>query len=451
MNTGNDNPLTTLLDRMAGHGARKFYAKMLAANDNSKNQVYLGGGFGSLNIVPHSSIETDTSELAGSVRDRAKAKVDFYWLEADGLISAPNAQLILYPKYPEVRMSGFLKGSKTTHKTLMTSRDEGRVLILGICSDQRVIGAVLSRDTAEAKTLNEKLCLLPTDGVFVDLDTFAPNQRNSRIILLQELKRIHEMDWIPSQKLAPDGEKAPYSAMNAGGYTLEAELGITPNGYAEPDFEGWEIKQYGVDNFEKYRPKSPVTLMTPEPTGGLYQNEGLRRFLELFGYDDRKGIPDRRNFGGKYTIGGSFHHLTGLKMIFDGYDLETGRITNLDGSIMLVDRDDTIAASWGFKSIIEHWNRKHAKTAYVPSMSKTSPKSFRYGAKIETCEGTDVLLFFSGFAEGAIYYDPAIKMTDFSGLSPKQKKRSQFRVNHKHLPTLYKKVETIDLNETDSL
>jgi len=27
---------------------------------------------------------------------------------------------------------------------------------------------------------------------------------------------------------------------NRGGYTLEAELGITPNGYSEPDFMGWE-------------------------------------------------------------------------------------------------------------------------------------------------------------------------------------------------------------------
>ncbi len=32
---------------------------------------------------------------------------------------------------------------------------------------------------------------------------------------------------------------------------LEAELGVTPNGYSEPDFMGWEIKQFGVKKFDK--------------------------------------------------------------------------------------------------------------------------------------------------------------------------------------------------------
>jgi hypothetical protein len=32
------------------------------------------------------------------------------------------------------------------------------------------------------------------------------------------------------------------TSSNCGGYTLEAELGATPNGYSEPDFMGWEIK-----------------------------------------------------------------------------------------------------------------------------------------------------------------------------------------------------------------
>jgi hypothetical protein len=70
---GLTTPLTRLLDRMAAHGAARFYAKRLAPNDNSKNQVYLGGGFGALNIIPHGEVESDDSSRAGSVRDRAKA------------------------------------------------------------------------------------------------------------------------------------------------------------------------------------------------------------------------------------------------------------------------------------------------------------------------------------------------------------------------------------------
>ena len=33
------DPLIRLLDQMAAHGATGFYAKQLASNDNSKNQV----------------------------------------------------------------------------------------------------------------------------------------------------------------------------------------------------------------------------------------------------------------------------------------------------------------------------------------------------------------------------------------------------------------------------
>ena len=79
---GLTTPLTRLLDRMAAHGAARFYAKRLAPNDNSKNQVYLGGGFGALNIIPHGPVESDDSSRAGSVRDRAKAMVRFFWLNS---------------------------------------------------------------------------------------------------------------------------------------------------------------------------------------------------------------------------------------------------------------------------------------------------------------------------------------------------------------------------------
>ena len=43
-----------------------------------------------------------------------------------------------------------------------------------------------------------------------------------------------------------------------------------------------------------------------------------------------------------------------------GFDAATGKITDLDGGIVLLDRDDNLAASWGFWGIIAHWNRKHA-------------------------------------------------------------------------------------------
>ena len=112
---------------MRDHGADRIYAKKMSPNDNSKNQVYLGGGFGALNIIPHGEIITDTRPMAGSKQDRPKARVNFFWLDTDGRHPAPDAQLILYPDYPEVRMSGFLKGCKAAPSNLMTVRDPGRV------------------------------------------------------------------------------------------------------------------------------------------------------------------------------------------------------------------------------------------------------------------------------------------------------------------------------------
>lgn len=433
-------PLVQLIESVAAFGATKFYAKKLAPNDNSKNQVYLGGGFGALNVIPHGEIESDDSDRAGSVRDRAKAPVEFFWHDDEGLSPAPDAKLILYPKYPEVRMSGFLKGAKRAPGDLMRSRDEGRVLILGVCPDGRVIGRALSRDDPAARALDAVAPQLETAGVFLMLGALLKAGANPRKVLLDALCEIHLKTWIPSQKMGKAGVPAPYSARNGGGYTLEAELGISPNGYAEPDFMGWEVKQYGVSDFLRYTAKTPVTLMTPEPTGGVYREEGVEEFLRRFGYPDRAGKAGRTNFGGVYASNRDFHAETGLRLHVEGFDAASGKVTDVDGEIMLVSRDDTVAASWGFRGVISHWNRKHAKAVYVPSMMRQPPPQYSYGAVVKLCEGTDVLLLLAALSSGAVYLDPGIKMVEAPGVPPEIKRRNQFRVRHADLPALYEDV-----------
>lgn len=420
---------------MAAHGAERFYAKRLAPNDNSKNQVYLGGGFSALNIIPHGPIEDDVSNIAGSVRDRAKASVRFFWLDEQGLSPAPNAQLILYPKYPEVRMSGFLLRAERAPSELMRSRDEGRVLFLGICEDGRVLGQVVPHYAPVAQTFGS-INDLPSSGVFLNLDSIRLGA-DPKAVLLAELRRIHEKGWIASQKLGVNGTPAPYTARNGGGYTLEAELGVSPNGYSEPDFMGWEVKQYAVGDFITYRAKGPVTLLTPEPTGGFYRDEGAEAFVRRFGYADKSGKIGRLNFGGIYSTQHDFHKDTGLALKLQGFDIATGKITNMDGAITLVDQNDTIAATWGFKGIISHWNRKHAMAAYVPSIHRTAPVEYSYGNKVTLCEGTDVLLLLTALSTGKIYYDPAIKLENMDSAKPALKRRSQFRVKHSDLTSLY--------------
>jgi MvaI/BcnI restriction endonuclease family len=250
---------------------------------------------------------------------------------------------------------------------------------------------------------------------------------------------------VPSRKLGAKGAKASYAARNGGGYTLEAELGIAPNSYAEPDFMGWEVKQYGVRDFVSFRPKSPVTLMTPEPTGGIYRTDGVAAFLKRFGYPDQAGRPDRLNFGGRYDCRRDSHPLTGLRMIMSGYDPVADRITDLDGGMALINAADEIAASWTFKGMMAHWNRKHAQAVYVPSIFRAPPPEYSYGSKVLLCEQTDFLLFLRAFAAGRIYYDPAVKVEQASSGGPVIKRRSQFRVAHADLTQLYQRHEQIQL------
>lgn len=433
--------LAQLTDLMRQHGAQRIYAKKLAPNDNSKNQVYLGGGFGALNIIPHGDIIADDRPLAGAKRERPKAAVNFCWVDDEGLHRAPDAQLILYPDYPEVRMSGFLKGCRAAPSAIMTVRDEGRLLFLGIKPDGQVVGYATP---AYHRISNEfhatEWSML---GVFAELPISIRQPVSSKTQLLEALTRVHQLGWIRSQKLARTGVKEAYVAMNGGGYTLEAELGIVPNGVAEPDFQGWEVKQYGVRDFVRHLPKTPVTLMTPEPTGGIYRDAGVSEFLRQYGYADKNGRVDRKNFGGIYVIGRDFHADTGVRLAIEGFDAATGKITNLDGGMMLVDRDDKVAASWSFAAMMAHWNRKHAQAAYVPSLTRGPPPEYAYGQHILMCEQTDFILFLKAFAAGAIYYDPAIKIENASGTRPVIKRRSQFRVNHTNLRSVYHNSEVV--------
>ena len=89
-------------------GCTRLYAKLLADNDNSKNQIYFGQDFKALNLFPNDGIAAAESGKSGSI---FKAKLQFKWLLEDGAtVPAHGAQLILYPQYPEVRFSGFLRG-----------------------------------------------------------------------------------------------------------------------------------------------------------------------------------------------------------------------------------------------------------------------------------------------------------------------------------------------------
>ncbi|EKF55062.1 hypothetical protein I215_09376 [Galbibacter marinus] len=431
--------LTNLKSLFVSKGCKKVYTKILSPNDNSKNQVYFGGSFEILNILPLQEIVTE--EAGDWKKERFKAKINFSWVNDQGSIfPAPKAQLILYPKYPEVRFSGFLAGCQNAPSELMTQRLEGRLLLFSVDRTGEILGYVAAPDSEIAIEFDQ-LQVDSVHGVFSTID--LPMAKNNRAVLLDELKRIHQLGWISSKRLNNQGGIMDCQAPNCGGYTLEAELGITPNGYSEPDFMGWEVKQFGVSNFNSIKSKV-ITLMTPEPTDGLYKTEGSEYFVRTYGYKDKKGRPDRLNFGGIHRIGEK-HHLTNLTMKLIGFDTDSGKIRNSNGRIVLLDESDNETASWSFASLLKHWNRKHNQACYVPSLSEINPeRKYRYGSEIILGTGTDFQLFLLQMANGNIYYDPGIKLENIS-TKPKIKKRSQFRIKSGFLPNLYKNNEIVDI------
>jgi hypothetical protein len=429
--------LAQLTAMMHAAGVRRLYVKQLAPNDNSKNQIYFGPGFQAVNIFPNLGITT----TAHKTPPIFKASLLFYWIDARGsLHRASGAQMILYPQYPEVRLSGFLKGCNEAPSQVMASREPGRILFLGVTDDGNVLAHAVSGDgkaALEFRSLED----LPMEGVFSRLVLGAAKfGADARDRLLRELGRIHRKEWIPSKRLMPDGKEVQCNNRNCGGLTLEAEFGIKPNSSIDPDFMGWELKQHSVTNLANPGSGGAITLVTQEPTGGFYKEKGFHGFVRKFGYADKLGRADRINFGGVHKVGKP-QKLTGLTLTLVGYDPSTGKITDQSGRVALLDAGGEEAATWSFTDLMTHWNRKHPFAAYVPSMHDIPENSYRYGQIVRLGEGTDFLHFLRGMSNGNVYYDPGIKLEDSSTAHPKSKRRSQFRTRSADLPFLYDKME----------
>ena len=418
----------------SANGCNEIYVKNLAKNDLSKSQIYFSGSFDILNVLPLGEISTQSSK-------NWKATIRFAWLGDDGSLSiAPHAKFILYPQYPEVRFSGFLLGCKNAPNLLMNQKVADRLLFFAVSSNGTVLGYVAKPNSQLANEFSASNTR--KYGVFRVIE--LPIFQNSRQKLILELLRIHKLGSIKSKKLSGSGAIQPCEATNCGGLTLEAELGITQNGFSEPDYLGWEVKQFGVKNLSKTT-SQVITLMTPEPTDGFYKTDGAEAFIRRFGYLDKK-INDRMNFNGAHKVG-ILQSKTGLRMELVGYDILKGQISDVEGKIALIDANDNEAASWSYASMLKHWNRKHNQACYVPSLlTNVNGRSYSFGKDIILGTGTDFLLFLQEMCKGHIYYDPGIKMETMS-TKPVVKKRSQFRVKTGNLASLYKLHEFIDITK----
>ncbi len=425
--------LQALLRRFVELGAEKAFCKFLAENDNSKQQIYLGGGLDAVQMFPVREIEADSSGKESSY----KAKIDFHWVSPNSTECAKGAQLILYPQYPEVRLSGFLRGCKHAPNELLrpipkeerqhNNGPDGRVLFLGITASGQTLAYLAPADSDLAKELQLRVSKneFPQESVFLNLLLFG---RDSKTILLERLAEIRNRGWQPSIRLNKNGDVQPYNARNGGGYTLEALLGVIPNGRAEPDFLGWEIKAHS---------STRITLMTPEPTGGMYGEQGVKAFVSRFGSPTG---DDTLYFTGTHRAG-TRNTKTGLSLVVRGFSTSRARIEDVNGAVELQTDDGDCAAAWSFADLMIGWNRKHAQAAYVPYESeKVLAPAYRYFSPALLGEGTDFNRYLGALANGLIIFDPGSKIMNASTERSKVKARSQFRTSVQHLSVLYEKL-----------
>lgn len=430
-----------LIDQLKRLGAKRIFIKPLANNDNSKQQIYLGSDFDVIKAIPSGEIRADGISSKGMI---FKAPLNFYWVSLGGQIErAPNTQIIFYPKYPETRLSGFLRGtaagSTVTPSKLMRAPTKAerekrgtkkRYLVLGFNNDSVWAYCTDWEGQLNAEITDRLKSLTLATSVFYE---YKQSSKTSEQRLLEKLLRLYLHGPISSCRLNKYNELIPYKAQNGAGYTLEAQFGITPNGSTDPDFMDWELKAHG---------RNAVTLMTPEPTKGLYIDD-LFNFLKAHGTNLKE---NRMDFASRHTVGET-NIKSGLTMHLEGYDPKTGDIIDPSGGLALRDHQNVLAAYWGFDKLVDHWKKKHSNTCFVTYQRiQGMPPSFHYGPHIILGKGASLDLFLRALYQSVIFYDPGVNMKLDNG-KWRPKKRNQFRVRWTDIDKLYQQIKKIDLSQ----
>lgn len=439
-----------LSQRLSDLGVKQVHIKYLSRNHNSKNQI---AGLGSdLSALGHLHPSEVTMHQPTSRKPKAgppiyRTFLPWVWLSETGLSPAPETKLIYYPQYPELRLSGFLDSSPNAPRELLAfssapesrGQEDGRVLIFGSSSDQKVYAAVVSAYSPAAAYLapfNSGL------GKLVSLK--LGSEETSKDILFRELRAIHEKDQITAYRLHPDGSRSSCNAPNCHGVTLESELGIVANGLAQPDFLDWEIKAHRVKHLNSHL-SSRITLLTPNPDSGEVKERGTTWLTQTYGNLSATG--ERWDLSGILKAG-DLHEKTGLMFGMEGFDAETRKITS-DGFLYLRDpATDTALGQWSFAKLLTHWQTKHAKAVFVPCvMHSEKPRVYQYGTKVHVGEGTSFIHFLNAVATKSVVLDPGLNTKLQADGSWKAHTRYQFRSSLSQASSLYRSFEKVDLTD----
>jgi len=446
-----------LRDLFAPFGVTHLYSKKLAdKQDNEKNQIYLGSGLSGLaNVFPakladRSASESTKKPKSASGDPKQEAQLDFAWLDRDGsLYPAPYARIIDYFQFPEIRLSGFMRGCRNPPDSLRRknqSKYGNRILLLGTFGD-KTVGLVL---TSVEDELVASFPVLPDLRVCPTLQVLSLSvvpTKAPRDHLLDELREIHIGGWHPCVRLKPgESEPYPYNANNSGGYTVEALLGIPSNPGKAPDKHGYEVKSFAQGK--------KISLMTPTPDGGIEGELSFRDFMAERGWPKKNG-DGSTVFCGAHKCNQVLEG-TGCVLRVNGYDGKSDSFSSDTDQVSITLDDDVTGetiARWSFEKLANSWNDKHHSACYVCRESQTNTDNpahstdHRILEKVYMCEGTDIWLFLRAVASGTVFYDPGHEI-DRDG---KPHQRPQWRIYsaktklESRLKELYREVNLVSL------
>lgn len=455
-------------------GAKEAILKLLPKNANDKNQLYLASDFG----VVHDTFEVTLSERgAGSSKKKRARKGErmiteaaldkFSWLRSDGvLVQTKGVKAIIYPQYPEARLSGFQAVDGTMPSCLSVeftkaNPEAKRLLVLAAKEGGECIGIIFWQLTPELEAEIKSLPGHKRASACKHLVLESPETSARKVL---EVMRPFMGRPLPGSRLDSLGNTLAFTGTQVCGYTLEHALNISSNANKDGDLFGVELKTHT---------SLKLTLFTPEPDFGLYA-ETFPDFMRKFGYQDSDG--DWRLTGvhragilcakSGLTLMVSEHRLNELgEWILDEqgrkkhfpYDPSTPLSAKTDAvQVVLLDNDHNVAAGWSFGRLMNNWGVKHGEVIYVPAskVQNSDAEQFNRGHEfsvtfdrtVMVCRKTSAERLLKAINDGIVFLDPAPKLhaTD----PAKNKRRSQWRLNniHRDAKALYESVEFIKLD-----
>jgi hypothetical protein len=450
------NSINEVKALLHGLGVEVAILKVLPKNANDKNQIYLASDFGvlydlfDLSFAERGGSSSETKRRFSSTDSILEAVFNsFQWIARDGrAVAARKVKAIIYPQYPEARLSGLQSVENTMPQSLSVAYTKAfpeakRLLVLGKLPLGKCVGLVY---LGYGEKFEAELAALPGFERARACKRLDIQQTNSSK-LEAKLKTVLGKRF-DGCRMGTLGQKLAFSGTQVCGYTLEHALGIIPNSDSNGDLYGIELKTHT---------QAKVTLFTPEPDGGLYAKD-FGEFMRTYGRADKDG---NLRVTGIHRAGVMCSQSQLTLMVrelrkSDGtmvsYDPNTPLTPKVDGvDVALLDSAGNTAASWSLGRLMNCWGAKHNEVVYIPAIKSENPNTearlagheyeISFSSTVMWCNNTSAERLLKAIQDGVIFLDPAPKL---HRTSPSQnKRRAQWRVNDiaKAASALYQTVE----------